>query len=129
MEIVGATRMIVGASELDIACPIARRDHRIVNAGRRIGFECEHGFAPIIDQSIADAGREPAEGGARMRHRQIGAEIAGVEGPEVDDLGPEGIDDLQRLSAADLDGTPLASGTLLYGRHPSPLPFLLKPAL
>src|SRR5579863_5873924 len=113
--------MILGAPELDIACLIAGCDHRIVNAGRRVGFEGEHGLAPVIDENIADTRREPAEGGARMFHRKIGPEIPCVEGPEVDDLGPERIDDLQRLPAADLDGTPLACGKLVYGRHSSPL--------
>src|SRR4029077_1811726 len=121
MEIVGAAGLIVGAPELYIACPIAGGDHRIVNAGRSIGFEGEHGLAPIVDQNVTGAGREPAEGSARMLHRQIGAEISRVEGPEVDDLGPEGIDDLQRLSAPDPDGTPLARGNLVYRRHASPL--------
>jgi hypothetical protein len=124
MEIVGATRMIFGAPKLYIPCPIARGDYRIVNPGGRIGFEGEHGFAPVVDEDITDPRREPAQGSTRMLHRKIDAKISRVEGPKVDDLGSERIDDLQRLSAADFDGTPLASGNFVYGRHASPLRLL-----
>src|SRR5579863_1653722 len=117
VEIVGAARMIGGAAELCIPRRIAGRDDGVVHTGRCVRFEEQHGLAPIVDEYVADARRETAQGGAGVLHREIDAGILCVEGPEVHDLSTEGIDDLQRLSAGDLDGATLTRRNFMCGRH------------